>query len=111
MQKDTKNTAIFIAFDDYAPFDPSAPEKNLLKAVLMSALGDLRKQGEPCRRAVEYFLSPEEDYIFSFRSVCSFLNLDPQTVFAITGIEEAAKSEGVVQAETSEQVQESPADH
>ncbi|MFM1848861.1 MAG: hypothetical protein RL417_2335, partial [Pseudomonadota bacterium] len=76
MRENDKNTAIYVAYEEAVPFDPAAPEKNLLRAVLLSAMLDLKKPGDAGRRAVEYFLSPDEDYIFSFASICQFLNVD-----------------------------------
>lgn len=86
MKKDDRETAIHIAYEDVEPFDYSQPEKNLLKALILNALSDLRRPGEPNRRAMEYFLSPEEDYLFSFRSVCTFLDVDPDKVLMVIGL-------------------------
>lgn len=86
MAKEDKNTAIYIAYEDYEPRDPTVPEKNLLRAILVTAMADLKKPGEPGRRATEYFLSEEEDYIFSFVSVCNFLNVDPERIRMVTGV-------------------------
>ena len=86
MKKEEKNTAIYIAYDDNEPFDHSQPEKSLLKAIVINALADLRRPGEPNRRAMEYFLSPEEDYLFSFRSICSFLDVDADKVLRVIGL-------------------------
>jgi hypothetical protein len=86
MSRDVKETSVHVAFDDYAPFDPSEPEKSLLRAILITALADLKKPGEVGRRAQEYFLSGEEDYVFSFNAVCSYLNVDPDKVLTVTGL-------------------------
>jgi len=86
MRENEKNTAIYIAYEDVVPFDPAAPEKNLLRAVLLSAMLDLKKPGDAGRRASEYFLSPEEDYIFSFTAICNFLNVDPEKILTVTGL-------------------------
>lgn len=90
MLKDRKDTAIHIAYDEYEPFDASVPEKNLLRAVLLTAMSDLGKPGEAGRKAQEYFLSPEEDYVFSFQSVCNYLSIDPSTILVITGLRKIA---------------------
>jgi len=84
--KDKKNTAIYVAYEDFDPFDPACPEKNLLFAILSSALVDLEKSGEARKRAVEFFLSPENDYIFSFRAICSYLNVDPGKILLVKGL-------------------------
>ncbi len=88
MQKNKENTAIYVAFEELEPFDPSKPEKNLLRAVLASAMNDLRQTGDVGRKAHEYFLSRDERYIFSFRSVCNFLDLDPKTMLWVVGLRE-----------------------
>jgi hypothetical protein len=58
----------------------------------MSALNDLKQSGDLQRKATEFFLSREEDYIFSFRSICDFLSVDPTKVLKVAGIPQAQKS-------------------
>lgn len=77
-----------IAYEDCEPFDQVRPEKNLLFAVLLSAMNDLKKEGEAHRKATEFFLSGEDDYIFSFRSICDYLSIDPHRILYITGLKE-----------------------
>lgn len=91
MAQEDKNSAIFEAYDETLVFDPAAPEKNLLKAVLMSALADLRRNGEPHRKATEFFLSSEDDYLFSFRSICAYLDVDPKRILTVTGLDPNAE--------------------
>lgn len=86
MQKGKSEQAIYVAHEDSPPFDPAAPEKNLLRAILMSALSDLRKSGETGKKAQEFFLDIDEDYVFSFRSICSYLNVDPDKILLVTGV-------------------------
>lgn len=86
MAKQGNETTIYIAFEEYVHFDPARPEKELLRAILVNALSDLKKPGELSRRAREYFLSPEEDYLFSFQSVCNFLNVDPKRILRVAGL-------------------------
>jgi hypothetical protein len=86
MPRELKNTAVYTAFDEDEPFDPAEPEKNLLRAVLLTALADLKRPGEPSRRAMEYLLNPEDDYLFSFTSVCNFLNVDPESILIVAGL-------------------------
>ena len=86
MTIDQKDTAIYVAHEDNAPCDPTVPEKNLLRAVLLSALSDLRKPGEASRRAQEYLLSKEEDYLFSFISICDYLLIDPRRILTVVGL-------------------------
>ena len=87
MSKQANETTVFIAFDDHVAYDPARPEKELLRAILLNALSDLKKPGELSRRAREYFLSPDEDYLFSFQSVCNFLNVDPKRILKVTGLQ------------------------
>lgn len=91
MAKQSNETTVFIAFDDHVSFDPARPEKELLRAILLNALSDLRKPGELSRRAREYFLSAEEDYLFSFQSVCNFLNIDPKRILKVTGLQHGGR--------------------
>ena len=93
MARDDNNTAIYIAFEDHDPNDPALPEKNLLRAILLTAMSDLKKEGDSCRKATEYFLSTEEDYIFSFRSVCNFLDIDAEQVLVVTGLKQGRAGE------------------
>ena len=85
-REENKHTAIFTAFDELLPHDPAETERNLLRAILMSALSDLDRPGEARRRAEQYFLSREEDYIFSFRSICTYLNIDADRILTVSGI-------------------------
>lgn len=86
MEKKSKNTTIYVAYEDYEPFDPSLPEKNLLRAILSTAMSDIKKSGEAGRKAMQYFLDQDEEYIFSFRSVCNHLDLDPKTIMWVVGV-------------------------
>ena len=79
-------TAIYTAYDGYQIRDSAEAERNLMRAVLRSAMEDLRKSGEPYRDAKRYFLAADEQYLFSFRSVCSHLNLCPKTMLAVLGL-------------------------
>lgn len=86
MAKQGNETTIYVAFEEHVQFDPARPEKELLRAILVNALSDLKKPGELSRRAREYFLSAEEDYLFSFQSVCNFLNVDPKRILRVAGL-------------------------
>ena len=86
MSRDKAPTAIHVAYDEDNLFDETAPEKSLLSAILQSALSDLRRGGSDRRKAIEYFLSPDEEYIFSFRSVCDLLSVDPNRVLVVAGL-------------------------
>lgn len=84
--KDQNETVVYTAYDDESPADEIEPEKHLLRAVLTTALEDLRKDGDLARRALAYFLSKEENYLFSFRSICQFLEIDPKRFLILAGI-------------------------
>lgn len=88
MTKDSKDTAIYVAYDDQEPYDASRPEKELLRAILMNAMSDLKRSGEVGRQAKAYFLSPDDRYLFAFQSVCRFLDVDPNTILVVTGLKE-----------------------
>lgn len=87
MAKNERETAVFTAYDDHEPIDPAMPERNLLRAVLLSAMADLNKDGEPREKALEYFLSPDEEHIFSFQSVCLLLGIEPSTILILNGLQ------------------------
>ncbi len=91
MSKEEKNSVSYQAYDDYEHLDPSSAERDLLRAVLLGALQDIKKDGSEKRKATEFFLSPDDDYIFSFLSICDFLNIDPTKVLMVAGIEKSAK--------------------
>lgn len=86
MFKDRKNTAIYIAYDDEKPLDLAFPEKNLLRAILLLAMSDVRKTGEVGRQAKEFFLSGEDDYVFSFKAICNQLEVDEASILKVVGI-------------------------
>jgi len=79
-------TAIFVAFEDFAQFDASQPEKTLMAAVLKTALDDFTKKGQQGRTAKEYLLSNEKEYLYSFTNVCLHLGLCPKTVRTMLGL-------------------------
>lgn len=91
MASDKKNTAIFTAFDDFEQPELATPEKNLLRAVLLNAIADMNREGEFSRKARDYFISGEDDYVFSFQSVCSFLNVNPHHILILVGIEHSER--------------------
>lgn len=84
--KDRPETAIFIAHDEYIPRDPSEAERNLMRAVLNSAIADIQKSGDAAREAQIFFKNDDEDYLFSFRNICTQLDLCPSTILSIVGL-------------------------
>jgi hypothetical protein len=89
MMREGKNTAIYIGFDDFEQPELATPEKNLLRAILLNAVADVDRPGEFSRRAKDYLLSKEDDYIFSFQSVCAFLNVNPHHILVLAGLEQS----------------------
>jgi hypothetical protein len=86
MGRDNRHTAIYIAYDDSDQMELATPERNLLRAVLLNAVADMGRPGDCSRRARDYFLSKEDDYLFSFQSVCSYLNVNPKHILTIVGL-------------------------
>lgn len=105
MSHERKNTAIFTAFDDMELPELATPERNLLRAILINAIADMNRQGgDESRRAREYFLNRDDDYVFSFKSVCSYLNIDPQHILILVGLREPTRPlRGMRRMEATEQ--------
>lgn len=80
------DTAIFTAFDDHVGCDASEPEKNLMRAILRTAMEDLKKTGQARNDAYNFFTSREDNYVFSFRSICNHLNLCHRTILELCGL-------------------------
>jgi hypothetical protein len=74
------DTAVETAFDDHVQRDPAIAERNLMRAILRTAFEDIKKRGESYRLARQFFLSNDEFYLFSFKSICYHLNLCPHTI-------------------------------
>lgn len=104
MAKDDKETTIISGYDDFEIFDPSRPEKNLLRAVLISAMSDLKKGGMQARQARDFFMSRKEDYIFSFQAICDQLDLDPKLVLMVTGLYPKRNTEAGLVSQRKEQI-------
>ncbi len=85
MARTDKHIAIFTAFEDLIPWDASNPEKNLLRAMLITAMADTKKHGKVQRLAAEYFSSTDESYPFSFISICNFLGIDSESILSSIG--------------------------
>ena len=79
-------------FEDYQILAESieadeAPEKQLLGAILISAMRDIKLKGVKAKQAETYFLrADEENHLFSFKSICNFLELDEGKILQITGL-------------------------
>lgn len=86
MKREDKDVALYIAYEDASEPDQALPEKNLLRAILLSAMNDLSKPGKDAQKAAEYFLNPDESYLFSFRSICDQLGIDPKEILKLAGL-------------------------
>lgn len=80
------DSAMFTAFEDYKNPDVSEPEKNLMRAILRSAMDDMQKDKAEKRKAQNYFLEDGDDYLYSFRSICNQLELCEQTILDLVGV-------------------------
>ena len=67
------NSAIHVAYDDH-------------ESELSSAEQELLLAGRSGRKAREFFLSKEEDYLFSFRSICDYLHLSADALLKAIGL-------------------------
>ena len=86
MSKKVQDTAIYVAHEDFLPFDTSESEKTLLRAVLEGAIEDLEKHGLESKEAKRFFLNPDDEYLFSFKSICHHLNIREKQVLILTGL-------------------------
>ncbi|RMG44312.1 MAG: hypothetical protein D6719_02090 [Candidatus Dadabacteria bacterium] len=53
-------------------------ERTLMRAVLVTAINDLRGSKRERVSALNFFKNENNDYIFSFNSICEYLNLNPE---------------------------------
>ncbi|MEY4701120.1 MAG: hypothetical protein RL326_1307 [Pseudomonadota bacterium] len=100
MAREKRNTAIYTAFDDHETNNLPIPEKSLLRAILLNAIADINRHDETSRKAREYFLSKEEDYIFSFQAVCSYLQINPRHILVLVGLAEGKHTNSTVTQST-----------
>lgn len=56
----------------------------LMRAMILRAVEDYNSSSEFRQEAIEYMEDEEEEYVFSFRSICKHFDIDPaKTRFAI----------------------------
>ncbi len=78
-KKETTIIAIDEELDNYS--FRNEPEKQLAMAILLNAISDYEKdKGWNAKTAKAYFLNSGEGYVFSFRSICSLLDIDYKKV-------------------------------
>ena len=80
------DTAIYTAYDDHTPQDAADAEKNLMRAILTSAMQDIKKRGEAYRDARRYLSSGDDSYLYSFESICRHLDLCSATLRELCGV-------------------------
>lgn len=80
------NIAIYAAYDGHKGQDSAEAEKNLMRAILRTAMEDIQKRGEPYRDARRYLMGNDDLYLYSFLSVCHHLELCHKTVRTIVGL-------------------------
>lgn len=88
-------SAIETAFDDHVAFDVSEPERNLMRAVLRSAMEDIKKNGEAHRDALRFLSSDDDGYLYSFASICNHLNICPRTIRRVLGLRTESPTEAL----------------
>lgn len=54
------------------------PENELMRAIILRAIEDFKGKGEHYQDAIDFFNDEDEDYVFSFASICKFLGFNPQ---------------------------------
>lgn len=96
-----QESAIYTAYDDHRQKDPAEAERNLMRAVLRTAMDDIRRRGEAHRDARRYFLSSDDHYLFSFLSVCTHLELCPRTIQTVVGLAGGLGAEAPGRSEAS----------
>jgi hypothetical protein len=89
-------TAIFVAHEDFNKRDVAEAEKNLMRAILQTAMEDIRKKGEVYRDARRYFSSKDDFYLYSFLSICYHLDLCPRTIRTVIGLNEDREREPMI---------------
>lgn len=81
------DVAIYSAYDDYKSLDVAEAEKNLMRAILKSAMDDYNKSGEPGKEARRYINSQDDTYLYSFTSVCYHLGLCSDTIRTVSKLQ------------------------
>ncbi len=56
------------------------PENELMRAIILRVIEDLKKGGELKVEALEFLNDDDDDdeYVFSFRSICAYLGFNPE---------------------------------
>ena len=81
-----REEVVFVAYDDAIPADIAENERNLMRAILRCAIEDLTKDGKAKRDALNFFLSHDEFYIYSFTSICDQLSISRDRMLRLVGL-------------------------
>ena len=71
------NSALFSAYEEYESIETKMPERELMVAILKSAIEDYLSNGKSMHNARHYLLNDDSYYLFSFVSVCTHLEICP----------------------------------
>lgn len=52
-------------------------ENELMRAIILRVIEDLKKGGELKDDAMEFLYDEDEEYVFSFKAICGHLGFDP----------------------------------
>ena len=55
------------------------PENELMRAIILRVIEDLKKGGELKEDALEFLYDEDDEYIFSFIAICQHLKFDPKS--------------------------------
>jgi len=61
----------------YSPGKGYDSINELMRAIILRTIEDFNSGGELRDEAIAYMTDEEEEYIFSFRAICSHLGFDP----------------------------------
>lgn len=54
------------------------PENELMRAIILRTIEDIKKGGELKEDALAFLFDEDDEYVFSFISICTHLRFDPQ---------------------------------
>ena len=62
----------------YLPGNSWQPINELMRAIILRVVDDYNSVGEFHQDALDYLHDDDEEYVFSFRSICRHLGFDPE---------------------------------
>ncbi|MCC6933778.1 MAG: hypothetical protein IT292_11110 [Deltaproteobacteria bacterium] len=81
-----EDIALFTVYDDHVSYDTAEGERSLMRAILKSAMDDMNRSGLLRRQAIEFFNHFDDNYLYSFISICRHLDLCPYTIRYLVGL-------------------------